>query len=91
MAYGDYSGPDKADKGHEGGSCNRRLCQDAPANWYNHGSLSWYCASCRRQIQFDHFNHSEWENQKLEYPMFETREMMDARMKPPTKIEADDE
>ena len=82
MAYGDYDGPDKADKGKEGGSCNRSLCQDAPANWYNHGSYSWYCKSCREQIQFHRFNLRNWQAKhqpKCGHSMFETREMIAAR------------
>jgi hypothetical protein len=49
MAYGDYDGPNKPDKGKEGGSCNRTRCQAAPALHYNHGSNSWYCRDCRDQ------------------------------------------
>ncbi len=82
MAYGDYDGPDKADKGKEGGSCNRRRCQASPALWYNHGSFKWYCGHCRRDIEFDSFNLRDWESNyrpKLGHPMFETREMMTAR------------
>ncbi|MBY3263824.1 hypothetical protein HFO15_19550 [Rhizobium laguerreae] len=82
MAYGDYDGPNKPDKGHEGGSCNRTRCQANPARWYNHGSYSWYCDSCRYQIEFDGFNLRDWQTHyqpRLKHPMFETREMMDAR------------
>lgn len=82
MAYGDYDGPDKPDKGKENGSCNRTRCQCAPARWYNHGSFKWYCDDCRRDIQFDAFNLRDWEMRyqpRLGHPMFETREMMDAR------------
>lgn len=82
MAYGDYDGPDKPDKGKEGGPCNRTRCQASPANWYNHGSHSWYCAECRSDIEFDPFNHSGWlkdHQPKCGHPMFETREMMDSR------------
>ena len=80
MAYGDYNGPDKADKGKEGGSCNRGRCQAAPALYYNHGSYSWYCRSCRNQI-YDALGKRMW---KADFPnagheMFETREEMDAR------------
>lgn len=79
MAYGDYDGPDKEDKGKEGGSCNRTRCQCAPAVWYNHGSFSWYCVECKDAI---------WEANKytfhrdmpsVKHPMFETREMITAR------------
>lgn len=82
MAYGDYSGPDKADKGNEGGSCNRSRCQATPALWWNHGSHSWYCAECADQIGNDEMNRREWKlrfEPRLKHPMFETREMMRAR------------
>jgi hypothetical protein len=82
MAYGDYNGPDKPNKGKEGGACNRRSCQAEPALWYNHGSLAWYCDECRMQIEFDAFNHRHWEQEwrpRVGHPMFETREMMTAR------------
>ena len=82
MAYGDYDGPNKPDKGLEGGSCNRTRCQASPARWYNHGSHSWYCDDCRRDIEFDPCNHKDWElnyKPKCGHPMFETREMMDQR------------
>lgn len=82
MAYGNYTGPEKADKGQEGGSCNRTLCQAPGAVWYNHGSHAWYCAGCRYDIEFDSFNKRDWDTKwlpKKGHPMFETREMMAAR------------
>lgn len=82
MAYGDYSGPDKPNKGHEGGACNRQRCQAEPANWYNHGSYSWYCDDCRDQIQFDHVNLREWNTRwkpECGHDQFETRAQMEAR------------
>lgn len=82
MAYGDYDGPNKPDKGKEGGSCNRTRCQASPADWFNHGSSSWYCLECRLDIQFDYINHRDWRanfQPKLGHAMFETREMISAR------------
>ena len=82
MPYGAYNGPNKPNKGLEGGACNRTLCQDGPALWYNHGSHSWYCARCRRDIQYDSFNLQDWQRNWepiYGHPMFETREMMNAR------------
>lgn len=82
MAYGDYDGPNKEDKGKEGGSCNRTRCQDSPALWFNHGSLSWYCQSCKIDIGEDPFNKRDWMQNffpKYKHPMFETREMMEER------------
>ena len=82
MAYGDYDGPDKADKGLEGGSCNRRLCQAPDAIWWNHGSHAWYCEGCRNEIEFDHVNLRGWQRDhqpKCGHPMFETRAMIAIR------------
>lgn len=83
MVYGDYYGPDKPDKGAEGGSCNRSRCQCSTARWYNHGSYAWYCDDCRKQIEFDAVNSAEWQRSfypHLKHPMFETREMMNVRL-----------
>lgn len=82
MAYGDYNGPDKPDKGMENGSCNRSRCQCSPARWYNHGSYSWYCDDCAIAIGQDHVNLNHWNTvffPNLKHPMFETREMMNIR------------
>lgn len=80
MAFGDYSGPDKPNKGHENGSCNRQRCQAEPARWYNHGSYAWYCDDCRHDIG-DRVGEALWKRDfpECEHPMFETREHMNAR------------
>lgn len=81
MAYGDYDGPNKPDKGVEGGSCNRTRCQCSPAIWYNHGSFSWYCEECKDQI-YDAVGQRFWRQDfpNAKHPMFETREMMTTRV-----------
>lgn len=86
MAFGDYSGPNKPNKGQEGGACNRQRCQAEPAEWYNHGSHAWYCGDCRVAIEFDVVNARCWPIDfprlfpgKDFHPQFETREMMNAR------------
>lgn len=84
MAFGDLplDAPYKPNKGHEGGACNRQSCQAEPALWWNHGSHSWYCGDCARDIGDDPVNRSDWALNwfpKLGHPMFETREMIDAR------------
>lgn len=82
MAYGEYDGPNKPNKGHEGGACNRTRCQAEPANWYNHGSYSWYCEDCANDIGNDPVNLRDWMTRwhpKLGHMMFETREQMDER------------
>ena len=80
MAYGDYSGPKKADKGAKHGSCNRSSCQEAGANWYNHGSYAWYCESCKDQI-YDAWGRQNWavNFSEIRHPQFETVEMMEKR------------
>ena len=86
MAYGSYSGPNLPGKGEEGKRCNRSTCQAWGAVYFNHGSGSWYCPSCREQIEFDSFNLRDWRSNyqpELGHPMFETREEMDARIKEP--------
>lgn len=80
--YGDYDGPNKADKGEQGGSCNRTRCQASPANYWNHGSYSWYCAGCALDIGQDHVNLRRWMSEhypKVGHAMFETKEQMLAR------------
>jgi hypothetical protein len=42
-----YKEPElKADKGLEGGSCNRRACQAPNAIYYNKSTRAWYCECC---------------------------------------------
>ena len=84
MAYGDlpHGAEHKPNKGKEGGACNRARCQAEPALYWNHGSHSWYCADCARDIGEDPVNKRGWERQhqpSCGHPMFETREQMDAR------------
>ncbi|MBN8844833.1 MAG: hypothetical protein J0H88_16450 [Sphingomonadales bacterium] len=86
MAYGDLplDAPHKPNKGHEGGACNRQSCQAEPALWWNHGSHSWYCGDCARDIGSDVVNKRHWDLRWLPecgHPQFETREMMNARAK----------
>ena len=85
MPYGQYSGPDKADKGKKHGSCNRSSCQDNPAIWWNHGSYAWYCERCKNDI-YDAWAQRMWirDFPKADYPMFETVEMMAERKKETT-------
>lgn len=81
MSYGDYNGPDKPDKGKEGGSCNRGRCQSSPANWYNHGSFAWYCDDCKRDIWDANKRTFHIDMPDCKHPMFETREQIAARTK----------
>ena len=86
MAYGDLpiGAKHKPNKGHEGGACNRERCQSEPADWYNHGSYSWYCENCMVDIEFDCFNKLDWDKRfraDCGHDQFETREMMSAREK----------
>lgn len=84
MAYGDLpiGAAHKPNKGHEGGACNRERCQAEPALYWNHGSYSWYCADCARDIGEDPVNKRGWDRDwlpRVGHPQFETREEMDAR------------
>lgn len=87
MPYGEYDGPDKADKGKEGGSCNRSLCQDSPAVWYNHGSYAWYCADCKHTLN-DEWARVTWAREFAwkQCPQFETRLMLDGRGAEPVHV-----
>ena len=84
MAYGDLppGTPHKANKGLEGGACNRESCQAEPALHFNHGSDRWYCADCARDIGDDSFNKRDWDRNwrpRVGHAMFETREEIAAR------------
>lgn len=87
MSFGDLplDAPCKPNKGHEGGACNRQSCQAEPALYWNHGSHSWYCSDCARDIGQDHVNKRQWDaavgRLHTGHPMFETRGEMDARDK----------
>lgn len=88
MAYGDLplDARLKPNKGFEGGACNRRSCQAEPALWYNHGSHSWYCSDCAKDISYGVVNFNNWRldferlfpNRRY-HSMFENREMITAR------------
>ncbi len=84
MTYGDLplDAPEKPNKGQEGGACNRRACQAEPALYWNHGSHSWYCADCARDIGEDPVNKRDWElrhRPTCGHAMFETREEITTR------------
>ena len=57
----DYEPPkNAADKGEYGGSCNITRCQRPnSATWYNHSTRKYYCPSCARTLNFDHFNYKD--------------------------------
>ena len=38
------------DKGRRDGSCNMSSCLKPGADWYNRGSLAWYCRKCAQMI-----------------------------------------
>ena len=49
-----------ADKGEYGGSCNITRCQRPDsATWFNHSTSKYYCPSCARTLNFDHFNRKD--------------------------------
>lgn len=39
-----------------GGLCARTVCRAPGANWYNRGSLRYYCAACANWLNTDEFN-----------------------------------
>jgi hypothetical protein len=48
------------DKGEYGGSCNITRCQRPnSATWFNHSTRKYYCPSCARTLNFDHFNRKD--------------------------------
>lgn len=48
-----------AEVGSFGGLCNRSACRAPGANWYNRGSLRYYCASCANWLNTDVVNAAE--------------------------------
>ena len=55
-----YKEPElKADKGLEGGSCNRRACQAPNAIWYNRATDAWYCEECAGLINESSIRYNE--------------------------------
>jgi len=52
--------PDKGlNKGYYLGACNRSACLAPGADWYNHGSLAYYCGNCAHDLSNDAFNKRE--------------------------------
>ncbi len=47
------------DKGQFMGACNMSACLKPGANWYNHGSLAYYCEGCAYRLNYDRFNRQE--------------------------------
>lgn len=37
-------------KGDRGGECNRTVCENENAQWFNHSTRAWYCEDCARQL-----------------------------------------
>ncbi len=37
-------------KGDRGGSCNRTVCENENAQWFNHSTRAWYCETCARTL-----------------------------------------
>lgn len=44
---GECKHPEKGDRGAE---CNRTVCENKKANWFNHSTRAWYCTDCARQL-----------------------------------------
>lgn len=43
--------PDPKLKGVENGNCNRTVCQQPQATWYNESTRAYYCRGCAIEIQ----------------------------------------
>jgi hypothetical protein len=41
---------DEPMKGTEGGTCNRGVCSNTDARWWNTSTRKWYCDDCARLI-----------------------------------------
>ena len=46
--------PEKGDRGAE---CNRTVCENKKANWFNHSTRAWYCQKCAAKL--NHANHED--------------------------------
>lgn len=40
-------------KGVFGGNCNRTICQQSGATWYNHSTRKYYCPNCAEMLNED--------------------------------------
>ncbi len=38
------------EKGDRGGTCNRTICENENAQWFNHSTRAWYCEDCARTL-----------------------------------------
>ena len=48
------------DKGQFSKLCNMTSCNTGlPADWYNHGSMKYYCKKCALRLNGDLFNHQD--------------------------------
>jgi len=52
--------PEKPDKGHFNGSCNRRACQAPGATFWNPSTRAHYCRSCAGKINHANPEFPEW-------------------------------
>jgi len=43
-------------KGEFGQECNRRVCQNKPAIWFNLSTRKYYCPDCAERINFENRN-----------------------------------
>lgn len=46
-------------KGDLGGECNRRVCTNTPARWFNRSTLKHYCGSCARTLNAVNHNDAQ--------------------------------
>ena len=48
--------PEQLCKGHKSGQCNRSICNNDNANYYNHATRKYYCEKCARTINKSNYN-----------------------------------
>lgn len=58
---------DKPDKGLQGGSCNRKICQQPGAFFYNKETRKFYCHRCCKEISKYNEGDSLFPNYKEEH------------------------
>lgn len=44
------------EKGELGGECNRTVCKNSGARWFNHSTEKHYCSQCADNLNNDEYN-----------------------------------
>lgn len=48
--------PRAEDKGEYMGECNRTVCTNRPAEWYNHSTRYYYCVKCAKTLNEENYS-----------------------------------